>query len=662
MDKAKMLLATLTLVSTMPLLQAKNVKVASPDGSIVATLSDDGGKIRYSVECDGRALVLPSELALDIKGVKSATAIKKNKQLKNVVEQIVAPFYRQKEISMTYNGLTATFDNGVAVEFRAFDEGVAYRFVTDRKKDAEVIVTGETVSLNLPDDPTLYLPYTTKEDTPMAMAFQNIYHQTAASHAQDKLAFLPVTVDYGSDVKLTLLESDLESYPGMFVKTDTVSRSIQGVFAKYPSATDFKPRRRQEVVTSTEDFIARTEGVRTYPWRVMAITKDDAQMPTNNLVYALASPSRVADTSWISPGKVAWDWWNDWGLKGVSFKAGINTETYKYYIDFASKNGIEYVVLDEGWYAPASGDMLTVIPEIDLRELIDYGRQRKVGIVLWTVFNVLDSQLEEACKKYAEMGVKGFKVDFLDRDDQTAVEMTYRIADACARHKLFLDFHGIYKPTGINRTYPNVLNFEGVFGMEEVKWTKIEKDMPRYDVTFPFIRMMAGNVDYTPGAMRNASRNDWKAIYYNPMSMGTRCHQLASYIVHDSPFTMLCDAPTNYEAEQECVDFICSLPVVFDQTKVLSGKLGEYIVTARENGGRWYVGGLTDWTARDIKIDFSFLPAGVKYKAEMMVDGINADKQAQDYSHKTMTVDSSSSTTITLASGGGFAIKLMPVE
>ena len=358
---------------------------------------------------------------------------------------------------------------------------------------------------------------------------------------------------------------------------------------------------------------------------------------------------------------MAWDWWNDWGLKGVPFKAGINNDTDKYYIDFAADNGIEFVVLDEGWYDPKSGDMLTVIPDLDLPMLVDYAKGKGVGIVLWTVFNVLDSQLEEACKKYSDMGVAGFKVDFLDRDDQTAVEMTHRLADACARYRLTLDYHGIYKPVGLNRTYPNLLNYEAVFGMEEVKWTDIANNMPHYDVTFPFIRMMAGQVDYTPGAMRNASKTDWKAIYYNPMSMGTRSHQLAAYIVHDSPFTMLCDAPTNYLPERECLDFITGLPTVFDETKVVDGKLGEYIVTARRKDGSWYVGGMTNWDPRDISIDFSFLPKSKDFKPILISDGINADKQAEDYTRREVKdINSATTLQLHLASGGGFAMRLDP--
>ena len=330
--------------------------------------------------------------------------------------------------------------------------------------------------------------------------------------------------------------------------------------------------------------------------------------------------------------------------------------TYKYYIDFAAKNCLEYVVLDEGWYDPKSGDMLTVIPDIDLKGLIEYGKQRGVGIVLWTVFNVLDSQLEEACRKYADMGVKGFKVDFLDRDDQDGVEMVYRIADATAKHNLMLDLHGIYKPTGLNRTYPNIVNFEAVFGMEEMKWSPATVDMPLYDVTYPYLRMMCGPVDYTPGAMRNAQKKDWKSVYYNPMSQGTRGHQVATYIVYDSPFTMLCDSPSLYEKEPECTQFIASLPTVFESTEVLDGKMGEYIVTLREKEGKWYVGGMTNWDARDYDLDFSFLPAGKTFTATILKDGINAAKQGDDYAISEIRVNQSSKERIHVAPGGGFAV------
>lgn len=634
----------------------KKYVLSSPDGTLKVEISA-GNELAYQVMHGNDTILSHSNIGLVL---ENGTIVGKTPRItgerrRKIKDNIESPFYRFKEFVATGNELDLKLKGGFGIIFRAYNEGVAYRFYTTQSSD--IIIKEEQAEFNFKEDYTAYLPYTTNDKKPMAMAYQNVYDITPLSKAQPKLAFLPVTVDCGS-VKLTLLESDLEAYPGMFVQSQQGKYGLKGVFAPYPAKTDFYPWRKQEYVTETTDFISRSRGSRSYPWRVLAITEKDTDMPVNNLVYALASPNRIGDTSWIKTGKVAWDWWNDWNLKGVPFKAGINMDTYKYYIDFASRNGLEFIVLDEGWYDPKSGDMLTVIPELDLPELIVYGKSKGVEIVLWTVFNVLDSQLEAACKKYADMGIKGFKVDFLDRDDQTAVEMVYRIAEMTARYKLTLDLHGIYKPTGINRTYPHIINFESVFGMEEVKWTDIKNNMPLYDVTFPYIRMMAGPVDYTPGAMRNATKADWRAMYYTPASMGTRCHQLAAYIVHDSPFTMLCDAPTNYLNEQECVDFIASLPVEVDSTFIASGELGKYIVTVRKKDVNWYIGGMTNWDERDVQLDFSFLPEGVSYTAVLFKDGVNANKQAEDYRKETIRIDKDSRLTLHLASGGGFAMKL----
>ena len=659
-NNKKLCLAILSLLLLIgnASLAAKEKKyvLSSPDGTLKVEISA-GNELAYQVMHGNDTILSHSNIGLVL---ENGTIVGKTPRItgerrRKIKDNIESPFYRFKEFVATGNELDLKLKGGFGIIFRAYNEGVAYRFYTTQSSD--IIIKEEQAEFNFKEDYTAYLPYTTNDKKPMAMAYQNVYDITPLSKAQPKLAFLPVTVDCGS-VKLTLLESDLEAYPGMFVQSQQGKYGLKGVFAPYPAKTDFYPWRKQEYVTETTDFISRSRGSRSYPWRVLAITEKDTDMPVNNLVYALASPNRIGDTSWIKTGKVAWDWWNDWNLKGVPFKAGINMDTYKYYIDFASRNGLEFIVLDEGWYDPKSGDMLTVIPELDLPELIAYGKSKGVEIVLWTVFNVLDSQLEAACKKYADMGIKGFKVDFLDRDDQTAVEMVYRIAEMTARYKLTLDLHGIYKPTGINRTYPHIINFESVFGMEEVKWTDIKNNMPLYDVTFPYIRMMAGPVDYTPGAMRNATKADWRAMYYTPASMGTRCHQLAAYIVHDSPFTMLCDAPTNYLNEQECVDFIASLPVEVDSTFIASGELGKYIVTVRKKDVNWYIGGMTNWDERDVQLDFSFLPEGMSYTAVLFKDGVNANKQAEDYRKETIRIDKDSRLTLHLASGGGFAMKL----
>lgn len=661
MKKTFLFIAFILTCWTGNFVYGKNFTATSPDKQLKVEVTDGGDLLTYSVYHKNSLIVKNCEIGLvglDESLIAGTVAKVVSEKSKNVIQEIESPFYRFKSFRTECNEMNLKLKGDCGVVFRVYNEGVAYRFYTTAGKNKEIIIAGETAEFNFAGDYTAYLPYTTNEEKPMAMAFQNTYEVKPLSEARKQLAFLPVTVDCNG-VKVTILESDLEAYPGMFVEP-TGTNGLKGVFAPYPKSYDYYPWRKQKYVTGTENYIARVRGTRDYPWRILAVTENDTEMPVNNLVYALASPNRIGNYSWVKPGKVAWEWWNDWNLKGVPFATGINMETYKYYIDFASKQGLEYIVMDEGWYDPKSGDMLTTIPAIDLPELVAYGKSKGVEIVLWTVFNVLDDQLEAACKKYSEMGIKGFKVDFLDRDDQTAVEMAYRIAEKAAEYKLILDYHGIYKPTGMNRTYPNVVNYESVFGMEEVKWGKVERNMPLYDVTFPYIRMMAGHVDYTPGAMRNATKRDFQPMYYTPMSMGTRAHQLASYIVHDSPFTMLCDAPTNYANEQECTDFISSLPVEVDSTFIAAGKLGEYIVTVRKKDLNWYVGGLTNWDERTLTVAFSFLPEGRTYRCTLIKDGINASKQAEDYVCQQISVTRDTRLDIHLASGGGFALKLEP--
>ena len=636
----------------------------SPDGILEVEVYAEK-QLAYAVRHGGRLLLGKSPVGLVLEDkvlgeeVKVLHAV--NRSL--IKEHIVSPHYRCSSFNVVYNELNLKIKGGYGIIFRAYNDGVAYRFYTTMK--VPLIIKDEKVEMNFPMDYKTFMAYSTvkRGNDKYAMAFQNIYTESTIQGIDtSNIAFLPITIDCENGIKMTLLESDVEEYPGMFVRGDGQSTSLKGTFARYPAKMSQRPPRSMTYVSERETFIAKIQGARSFPWRIWAITERDTDMPVNNLVYALASPNRIGDTSWIKTGKVAWDWWNDWGVYNVNFEAGINMATYKYYIDFAADNNIEFVVLDEGWYNPGKGDMLTVIPELDLEELVRYGKSKGVDLILWAVFNVLDSQLEEACRKYSAMGISGFKVDFLDRDDQEAVKMTYRIAEMTAKYKLSLDLHGFYKPTGFNRTFPHIINVESVFGMEEMKWSTIEKDMMRYDVTFPYIRMMAGPVDYTPGAMRNASRKDFKNIYYNPMSQGTRCHQLAAYIVHDSPLTMLADNPTIYKREQECTDFIVSIPNKdIEETRILQGQLGQYIVTARRVGADWYVGGMTDWNKRNIMLDFNFLGKGA-YQVTLFKDGINAAKQAEDYIKEEFTVTADSVKEIKLAPGGGFAMTVMKLD
>lgn len=667
--KKIIMLWMLSMLAFMPMMAEITASITSPDGKIKVEAKANK-ELTFTVTDNENVLLKDSKVNLVMQS-KFNLSFTKAVVGKMVKETIDAPIYKFKTIESEYSQMTFISVNGINVEFRVFNDGVAYRFVNAKnKKDWKVI--NEVAEYNFAKDANAYMSYSTNEKNPKAMAFQATYEVAPLSASRNLEGFLPATVDMGS-AKVTLLETDVEGYPGMFVKGSEAKLTAE--FAHYPKTFDYYPYRCQKYVTATEDYIAQGKGVRTFPWRVLAITHNDYEMPTNTLAYQLASPCRIEDDlSWIKPGKVAWDWWNDWGISGVDFKAGINQQTYKYYIDFASKNGIEYIVLDEGWYNNKSGDMLTVIPELNLPELVEYGRRKNVGIILWTVFNVLDAQLDAACEKYSAMGIKGFKVDFLDRYDQEGVDMIYRIAERCAKSEMMLDYHGIFAPQGITRTWPNVVNFEACFGMEEAKWTAREKgvengksydrpskDMPEYDVTFPFIRGMVGPVDFTPGGMRNATAADFQPIYYNPYTMGTRCHQLACYIIHESPLTMLADNPTVYMKEQECTDFICSLPDTYDEMKCIGGEIGKYIIMARRKGNDWYVAGQTNWESRNVSFLFDFLSKG-NYEVTVAVDGINADKNACDYKmvKKVVSSDDLKKTNkIRMASGGGFAIKLV---
>lgn len=646
------------LLLAVTVAHAKPYSVTSPNGRLQATI-EAGSGMSLSVALDGEVLLRPSALGLTLDdGTQVAVSpVARRQQRKHVSEDITAPFYRQKTIHVEYNQLDLRLKNGFGIMVRAYDSGIAYAFYN--RNEAGCVIRDEQADFSFGGHRKAWLSYTTSDKTPYAMAFQNIYDVTPLDSARQQVAFLPATVDCGK-AKVTLLESDVEHYPCMWVKAG--GGCLKAEFAPYPARMDYYPWRHMTHVTATEPYIARTDGNRRLPWRILTVTESDTDMPVNDLVYALATPNRIGDTSWVKPGKVAWDWWCDWNLKGIPFKAGINFDTYKYYIDFAASHGLEYIILDEGWYDSRSGDIMHPLEAVRLPELVSYAGQKGVGIVLWAVFNVMDENLEQICSHYAQMGIKGFKVDFMDRNDQTAVEMVERLADCAARHHLFLDLHGIYTPVGLNRTYPNVLNYESVFGMEEVKWGNLKNDHPRYDVTFPFIRGMAGQTDFTPGAMSNGTRTNWAARYDMPMSMGTRCHQAATYIVYDSPFTMLADAPTAYEADEPFTQYVASLPVVFDRTAVLDGSIGEYIVTMRQKDGAYYVGGMTNWDERDIHLDCSFLPPGRAFTATILRDGINAGHNAEDYAIVTRPVDSTSGLDIHLASGGGFVVKMEAKE
>jgi alpha-glucosidase len=465
---------------------------------------------------------------------------------------------------------------------------------------------------------------------------------------------LPALVESPAGTKILLTESSLEDYPGMWL-TGPGHSTLTPVFPAYPK-TEEQTRDRDVKVTERYDYIARTSGPRTFPWRILMITQNDGELITNQMPWLLSPPCRIEDPSWIKPGKVAWDWWNANNIYGVDFKSGINTETYNYYIDFAAAYGIEYIILDEGWYV--LGDLLDVNPEIDVEEIVRYGTEKNVGVILWVIWKTLDDQMGEALDQFQDWGVKGIKVDFLQRDDQPMVNFYWKIAREAASRHLLVDFHGAYKPSGLNRAWPNVLTSEGVRGLEWNKWSDVIT--PEHDVTLPFIRMAAGPMDFTPGAMLNAQQKQFHAVFDRPVSQGTRCHQLAMYVVYESPLQMLADSPSNYMNEPECMEFLSEVPSVWDETIVLEAKTGDYVLLARRNGGKWFLGGMTDWTPREFTLDLSFLPKG-KYDLELYEDGVNSIRYAGDFVKTSGQLSLNDPLKVRMFPGGGMAAVLTAI-
>jgi len=631
--------------------------VKSPNGKIEVKINVDD-KIIWTISHENDVILAPSEMSmtLDENIVLGKNAVVLNSKKETVNTSFETPLYKKKSVQNNYNQLTLKFKNDFSIEYRVFDDGAAYRFSTKKKKD--ITVKSEEVVLNFDQDYNTLMPYVRDLRNPkdqFISSFESHYENKKISEfAKDTLAFLPFLIDYKNHKKAVFLEANLEDYAGLFVTNNKNKTGFESRFSKYPlKETNGGFNYLNKLITERADYLVKTKGTRSFPWRAIVISENDSDLANNDMVQKLAEPSKIKDVSWIKPGKVAWDWWNDWNIYNVDFKAGINTQTYKYYIDFASKNKVEYVVLDEGWSVET--DIMKHNPNVDLEDLIAYAKDRNVGIILWASWMAIHDKVEDVFENYAKLGVKGFKVDFIDRDDAKMVNSVYDIAQRAANHKLIIDFHGMYKPTGIQRTFPNILNFEGVKGLENNKWTPND-DVPLYDCTIPFIRMMAGPMDYTPGAMRNATKSEFKPSHSTPMSQGTRCHQLALYTIFEAPLQMMADSPTAFMKEQESTNFIAKVPTTFDETVSLNGEVGKFVTIARRKGNTWYLGSITNWDSRDITIDFSFLEKGKKFQAEIFSDGLNADKAATDYKREIITVDSTMKLTYRLASGGGLAM------
>ena len=654
------ILSVVLLLAAVVASNAAEYEVTSPDGKVkVKVLNAEG--TRYSVAYDALALIADSPLSMTMEDgtVWGSSKVRKASR-KSVDEPINATFYRKALVKNAYNELNLDYGTYNLV-FRVYDDGFGWRWESDKRKPYKV--TAEQATFNFVEDWNMYATYTHKYESQGLDAqymddFENLYKYTPLS-AWDKSHFgvLPLMVDCPEGIKLVIAESDLVSYPGMFLYNRDSDKCLEGEYAPYPKTEVLGGHNMlQMMVTERENWLASCDGsARTFPWRSVSISTQDRQMADNDMVYRLARPCPAdEDYSWVKPGKVAWEWWNNWNVRGVDFVAGINTETYKYYIDFASRHGLEYVILDEGWAVKYADDLFKVVPEIDLEEIVRHGNEKNVGIILWAGYSAFMKDIEGVCSHYAQMGVKGFKVDFLDRNDQKMEDFIYKASEVAARHKLVMDFHGCHQPTGLQRHFPNVLNYEGVFGLEQMRKRKLpEYDMVEFDVTIPYIRYVAGFADYTPGAMKNGSYTNFRDVRTEPMSQGTRCRQLAEFVVFDAPLNMICDSPTSYELEPVCSEFLYRVPTVWDETVVLEGKVGDYIITARRKGDTWYIGAMTDWTERDLKVDISRLVGDAQVNVEAWQDGKVAHKFGNDYQKKSYAAKGDID--IHLAPGGGWA-------
>jgi alpha-glucosidase len=648
-------LAALILAGTLSASSASAAQssfdLKSPDKRIELRIRTANG-IHYDVVLKGRAILEDSTLSIDVDHKTFGKADTKVVRAKATThDEMLEPVVRQKfaKIRDNYNEQRIEFEGGYAVTFRAYNEGVAYRFETSLPV-SEIKIYGEEMNLNFAANDVAYYP---QEDGFMSHNERKYLPQHLSDILPDFLATLPAVVQVGQGASVAVAESDVEEYPGLWLK-GTGGPGLAATFPPYP-LKDHKDTELNVPVTEAADYIAVTKGTRTYPWRVLGIVDQDKDLLTNSIVWLLEKPSQVADTSWIKPGKVAWDWWNALNLYGVDFKAGVNTDTYKYFIDFAAKYEIPYIILDEGWYK--HGDILEVVPAVNMEELASYSKQKNVGLILWAGWKELDEKLEPALDQFQKWGVQGIKVDFMQRSDQVLINYYHRVCREAAKRHILVDFHGDQKPATMTRTWPNLINTEGVRGMEWDKWSA-ETD-PKHSTTLPFTRMFLGPMDYTPGAMLNAQKAEFRAIAQRPMSMGTRCQQLALYVIYDAPLQMLSDSPSNYEREPEAMEFLKPVPSVWDDTKPLSGKISDYIVVARRSGNDWYVGAMTDWTPRDLEIDFSFLPNG-DFHMQSYEDGVNADRMGSDYKMTKTTVNKSTKLNVHLAPGGGWAARLTP--
>ncbi|MFA5469223.1 MAG: glycoside hydrolase family 97 protein [Bacteroidales bacterium] len=634
-------------------LSAKEYKLQSPDGNLQVLVNVDK-EISWSAQLKGKPVVEKAVVAMELSDrVLGVNARLTKQSVKEIQQEIqVAVPHKDALIEDHCNELSFKFREKFSLSFRAYNDGLAYRFSETSRKPYEVL--NEKMDLFFPAGAACYF---SEEHTTYSHNESWYPYIQLSDIAAERFCSMPLLIDLPGQAKVLVTETALHHYPGMFLK----SNGKNGFVSKFPPyVLETQPPRRgadrNEIISKEAAYIAKVAAGRDFPWRVFVISDKDAGLVESNLTYQLAEPCVLENTDWIKPGKVAWDWYNANNIFGVDFKSGLNTETYKYYIDFASDNKIEYVILDEGW-TKSTTEIQACNPNIDVKELIEYGQQKKVGIILWVLWKPLNANMKEILETYSSWGAKGIKVDFMQRNDQYMVESYEQIASECARLNLLVDYHGAFKPSGLRRKYPNVLSYEGVKGNENNKWSA--DITPEHNLTLPFTRMVAGPMDYTPGAMLNAHPVNHKISYERPMGLGSRCHEVAKYIVYESPLQMMCESPSIYKKEQESVDFITNIPVVWDETRVLDAKVADYIVLARRKGKAWYVGAMTDASPRELEFSLSFLGEG-NYSMTLMKDGINADRYAQDYKLEKRSVNKAEVLKIKMVSGGGWAAILEP--
>jgi alpha-glucosidase len=639
------------------LLAADSLLVSSPDKKITVTIYYKG-KISYTVRYNNEMILLPSFIDLMVDGNSnlSASLKLKSKNLESVNETIISPVpEKRKIITDQYNQLSITFAQPYSLIFRVYNDGVAYRIVT-RFKDS-VIISNEEAIFSFGAGKKILLPLVSNRTDVdnFHTSFEELYQlKNIDSLSPASFAYSPVLVGTGNEIKIAITESDLEDYPGMFL-AGTGTNSIKGIFAPYPLQTRMTEGGEfsQEQVTKRAGYIAWTKGARNLPWRVIMIAPEDKDLPGNDLIYRLASPSKITDASWINPGKGTDEWTIGINLFNVPFKAGINTATHKYYIDFAKQFGFQRIMMDAGW--SDYKDLFRINPDINMDMLAAYAKSKGIKISMWTLYSTLDKQLDSALDQFNKWGVDFIMTDFMDRDDQLMVNFYERITKACAMHQIMIMFHGAYAPKGFNRTWPNNITREGVLGSEYNIWS--DKPTPEHDVTLPFTRMLAGPFDYEPGILDNATKEQFRPINKKVMSQGTRCHQLAMFVVYDSPVQIFSGNPSQGLMEPAFMKLMGDIPTTWDETKILEAAVSDYIITARKKGDNWFIGGMTDWTARDFNLKLDFLDEGM-YEATSCTDGVNADNHPSDYIIRNSVIENKAGISVHVAPGGGFVIKL----